>query len=142
MEKLDELYNALYDKGVLVFERSLPFSEATVIEIDGEYGIFLDPSQYDTTSEETVIVAHESGHIFTGTTHKYCDRLKLVDQHENRADKWAIKKLIPVDELDDAVAAGHTDLWDLADHFGVTEQFMKKAVCHYVHGNLAAELYF
>ena len=26
--------------------------------------------------------------------------------------------------------------------FGVTEEFMRKAVCWYTHGNLATELYF
>ena len=31
---------------------------------------------------------------------------------------------------------------ELAERFGVTEDFVKKAVCLYVHGNLAAELYF
>ena len=30
----------------------------------------------------------------------------------------------------------------LADRFGVTEDFIKKAVCYYVHGNVATELYF
>ena len=44
--------------------------------------------------------------------------------------------------LDEAVAEGHTELWDLADYFGVDEAFLKKAVCLYVHGNLATELYF
>ena len=63
-------------------------------------------------------------------------------RHENRADKWAIQKLIPVSELDDAVAEGCTELWELAERFGVTESFMRKAVCYYVHGNLATELYF
>jgi len=40
------------------------------------------------------------------------------------------------------VAEGCTELWQLADRFGVTEDFVKKAVCLYVHGNLATELYF
>lgn len=29
----------------------------------------------------------------------------------------------------------------LADRFGVTEAFMRKAVCWYAHGNLAVEMY-
>ena len=29
-----------------------------------------------------------------------------------------------------------------AERFEVTEDFIKKAVCYYVHGNVAAELYF
>ena len=63
-------------------------------------------------------------------------------RHENRADKWAIRCLIPLENLDDAIAEGCTELWQIADRFGVTEEFAKKAVCLYVHGNLATELYF
>ena len=44
--------------------------------------------------------------------------------------------------IDDAIAAGCTQMWELAERFGVTEVFMRKAVCYYVHGNLATELYF
>ena len=68
-----------------------------------------------------------------------CDIRK---KHELRADKWAIQRMIPEDELDLAVAEGYTDISSLAEHFGVTEEFMKKAVCWYTHGNLATELYF
>ena len=68
-----------------------------------------------------------------------CDIRK---KHENRADKRAIELRLSADDLDQAVADGHTDLWDLAEHFGVTEEFMRKAVCWYTHGNLATELYF
>ena len=63
-------------------------------------------------------------------------------KHENRADKWAIQRLIPLSELDAARADGHTELWDLAEYFGVTEDMMRKALCWYAHGNLAAEQYF
>ena len=63
-------------------------------------------------------------------------------KHENRADKWAIQTLIPRDALDSAVAGGCTDLWSLAEHFSVTEELMRKAVCWYTYGNLNADLYF
>ena len=44
--------------------------------------------------------------------------------------------------VDDAIADGCTELWELAERFGVTEDFIRKAVCCYVHGNLATDLYF
>ena len=47
-----------------------------------------------------------------------------------------------MEDLDAAIAGGCTELWELAERFGVTEEFIKKAVCYYVHGNVAAELYF
>ena len=33
-------------------------------------------------------------------------------------------------------------LQKIAEYFGVTEDFMRKAVCWYTYGNLATELYF
>ena len=43
------------------------------------------------------------------------------------------------DELDEAVAEGHIELWDLAEYFGVTEELMRKAVCWYTYGSLNAD---
>jgi hypothetical protein len=63
-------------------------------------------------------------------------------RHEHKADKWAVEQLVPDWALDDAIAQGCTELWELAERFGVTESFMRKAVCLHVHGNLATELYF
>ena len=60
---------------------------------------------------------------------------------ENRADRWAIRKLIPREEFLSAVAEGCTTVWQLAERFNVTEEFMKKAMCYYTHGNLAYQLY-
>lgn len=93
-------------------------------------------------ASERVHLAHELGHCLTGSFYNIYAAADLRSRHENRADKWAIRRLIPVSDLDDAIAAGHTELWDLADYFGVTETFLKKAICLYVHGNTASELYF
>ena len=53
-----------------------------------------------------------------------------------------IRKLIPVEALDRAVAEGICERWELAEHFGVDQPFLEKALALYIHGNLAAELYF
>lgn len=102
----------------------------------------MDFGNIHSSAEELVVVAHEGGHISTGATHKVNSPYDLIEKHEYKADKWAVQKLIPEEELDEAVASGCTELWQLAEHFAVTEEFMRKAVCWYVHGNLAAELYF
>lgn len=49
--------------------------------------------------------------------------------------------LFSKDELAEAVAEGNTEVWQLAEYFDVTEDFMHKTVCWYVHGNLAVDLY-
>lgn len=113
-----------------------------IIADNGSCYIGMDKSIQDGNVQERVHLGHELGHCLTGSFYSIHTAVDSRQRHENRADKWAVKKLIPVDELDQAVADGHTELWELAEHFGVTEDFIRKAVCYYVHGNLATELYF
>ena len=110
--------------------------------LDSSYAIAIDPWKMETVEKETVCLAHELGHCSTGSFYNRFAALDVRQKHENRADKWAIKKLIPEDELNRAVAGGRTELWDLAEHFGVTIPFMQKAICLYTHGNLATDCYF
>lgn len=134
MEKLNSIYRELYDAGVTMIDRALMFSggaKSAVLRLnEGIYGVFIDSSQL-TLSEETVCIAHEAGHIATGTTHAICSPYDDVARHEYRANKWAIKKLIPKDELEAAVRRGNVELWELAEEFGVTEDFIKKAANYY-----------
>lgn len=149
MENLNSLYQWLDSEGVFVFDKRLPFSEkdtkATAIKLKPPYeiwGIFLDKSRLKTISEEKTALLHEGGHYATGATHEVSSPFDLVAKHEYKADKWAVERALTVDELDEAVAEGHTELWDLAEHFGTTEDFMRKVVCWYTYGNLSTELYF
>ncbi|MEA4896164.1 MAG: ImmA/IrrE family metallo-endopeptidase [Oscillospiraceae bacterium] len=134
MEKLVEIYRELHDTGVTMIDRPLPFSAETKSAVlrlcDDKYGIFVDSSHL-TMAEESVCIAHEAGHIATGSTHAVCSPYDVVARHEYRANKWAIKKLIPKDELDNAVRHGNTEVWELAEEFGVTEEFMIKAINYY-----------
>ena len=114
----------------------------SVMDESGSCYIGIDESVQDGGAQERVHMIHEIGHCVTGSFYNRHTAIDSRQRHENRADKWAVRKLIPVDELDAAIAEGCTEVWELADRFGVTEEFIRKAVCYYVHGNLATELYF
>ena len=121
----------------------VPMRRATSLSVplgDG-YAIALDPWKLGTLAQETVCLAHELGHCETGSFYNRYAALDVRQQHENRADKWAIRRLVPAEELDAAMADGCDTIPALADRFGVTEPFMAKAVCWYAHGNLAVEMY-
>lgn len=143
MAELIDLYQYAERRGIDVdwipMERALSLS---VPLDDGTCCIALDPWKMDTVEKETVCLAHELGHCECGAFYNRWATCDVRQKHENRADKWAVEHLISPKELDDAVADGCTELWALAEHFGVTEDFMRKAVCWYTHGNLAADLYF
>lgn len=108
---------------------------------DGDF-VLMDYSLIESGANEKVHLAHELGHCATGSFYNPYTTLNNRKKHENKADKWAIEQLISAEALDAAVADGHTEIYDLAEYFGVTEDFMRKAVCWYTKGNLAVELYF
>lgn len=122
-----------------------PFSKAASMSAqlpDKSCCIAVNPWQMPTIADETVCLAHELGHCETGSFYSPHSKQDIIRKHENRADKWAIRHLVPAEALDQAVASGYTEIWQLAEHFGVTEDFMKKAVSYHTYGNVASELYF
>lgn len=136
------LYAYARRRGHSVFQRKMErISSLSVLLEDGSCVIGIDRRSM-TEAQERTQLSHEIGHCETGSFYSRYTKVDTRQRHENRADKWAVHKLISEQALDEAVAEGHTELWDLAEHFGVTEELMRKAVCLYTHGNLAAELYF
>lgn len=137
------LYALAESSDIPVIPFALP--ETGSVSVDrGEAGCFIamDERVLSPEREKKVRLAHELGHCMTGGFYNRYASRELRQKRENQADRWAIEKLISAEELDDAVAMGYTDLWSLAEHFGVTEAFMRKVVCWYTYGNLADELYF
>ena len=142
MTTLLDLYEYAEDQGIDV--DWVPLEQAPSLSIplpDGSYAIAVNPWKLDTLEQETVCLAHELGHCKTGSFYNRHAALDIRQKHENRADKWAIQHLIPVEDLDEAVVEGCEDIPALSEHFCVTEDLMRKAVCWYTHGNLAVEMY-
>lgn len=143
MRTLQEIYQIADQENIVVDRLTLSHREAlSIMDGDGDCFIVIDPHKIRSEIDERSKLAHELGHCVTGAFYNQYSNYDCRQRHENRADKWAVKQLIPVDQLDGAIAAGYTEIWELADLFGITEDLARKAVCYYVHGNLAAELYF
>lgn len=143
MYSVPALYDYAQEQNIEVIRYPMRTNGSMSIMLeDGSCFIGIDKSVQDGGAQERIHISHELGHCITGSFYNIYATVDHRQRHENRADKWAIGQLIPVDDLDEAVAEGCCEIWDLAERFGVTEDFMKKAVCFYVHGNVATELYF
>ena len=141
--EIRNLYDLAKQQNIEVVPYPMPENGSmSVMMEDGACFIGMDESVRDGGVEERVHLSHELGHCATGSFYSIHTAVDCRQRHENRADKWAVTHVIPVDDLDEAVAQGCTEVWELAERFGVTEEFVRKAVCLYVHGNMAAELYF
>lgn len=136
------LYKTAERRSIPICCVPLPLCGSLAFKDDaGQCYIGIDDSLVTTSDQERVHLAHEIGHCVRGAFYNRYSPFDLRQQQENRADRWAIRKLIPKSELDTAVARGYTELWELAEQFNVTEDFMRKAICFYEHGNLSPDLY-
>lgn len=143
MKELKEFYQCAEKENIVVDHFELHAREAlSIMDDDGKCYIALDPFKIVSEADERTKLAHELGHCMTGAFYNQYSDFDCRQRHENKADKWAIREVISEDDLDAAIADGCSTIWELADHFGVTEPFMKKAVCWYTYGNVAADLYF
>lgn len=134
------LFQEAQDSNISIMYLSLSENGSMCIQSESmRYYIGMDYGVLKNESSKRVHLAHELGHCKTGAFYNRWAARDIRQKHEHRADKWAIKKLVPKDELLKAIDSGHINIWDLAEYFNVTEDFMKKAVCWYTYGNLAVE---
>ena len=128
-----ELYEIAEELGVEVYTGNIP--NCVSFSIPGY--IALDYNLMENGSLERSAAAHELGHCARDAFYTKNDPFYIRKRCENKADKWAIKKLIPKNELMEAVRHGITEPWELAECFNVTEQLMRKAIWYYQNGNLS-----
>lgn len=130
--KLLELYQLADAEHIPVYSFDLPQTHSlSLMNNDGSCAVAIDPFGLNSTKEEKIRLAHELGHCVTGSFYNRYSDFDIKAKSEYRADKWAIKKLIPKDELQAAFEQGYTEPWDLAEYFNVTEEFIIKAVNYY-----------
>lgn len=123
-----DLYTLADRHGTQVYWFDLEAAESLSMPLpDGSCAIAMDPCRLRTLADEKVKLAHELGHCETGAFYNRYAARDLRQKHERRADKWALKKLLPEDELALAYSKGYREPWELAEYFDVTESFVRKA---------------
>ena len=118
---LVNLYRLAESENIPVYCFDLPLTRSMSVCNNELCAIAIDPFALESTAQEKVLLGHELG---------YSD-YDVKAKAEYKADKWAVKKLIPKDELKNAADSGITEVWELAEYFNVTEDFVKRAIYIY-----------
>ena len=143
MKPLQELYRYAREENIAVDWFPLKTRQAlSIMDEEGKCYVAIDPARITGEADERAKLAHELGHCATGAFYNQYSEFDSRQRQENKADKWAICQVVTEEELDDAVAQGKVTVWELAEYFGIPENLMRKAVCWYIYGNVAAEMYF
>ena len=131
MTELNSLYDIAANGGVAVDCFETESAESFCLLHPGLSLIVINPFLLQSVSDERVKLAHEVGHFQTGAFYNMYSPLDIRERAEHKADKWAIKKLVPKNELIEAYKNGICDNSELAELFGITEEFLQKVLQYY-----------
>ncbi len=122
----NDLYDFAEQLDITIFSFFLPNSKSLALEDDDNYYIGIDDERLESSKDERVHIAHELGHCVTGAFYNENSPVDNRGKCETTADRWAVKKLINKDELKKQIKRG-LEIWELAEYFNVTEDFIQKA---------------
>lgn len=137
MDLMSRLYDICDEQGIDVDYWLTSKAPALCVALpDGAVAIALNPSLLRTVTALLMAFAHEVGHGMTGALYRPDSPQWMVDKSEHKAWVWIIEHLITPKDLKEAVSQGYTEPWELAEYFGVPEEFIKKVVTWHKYHNL------
>lgn len=131
MNRNTDLDEFAAEQNITILETPCPASGSISLMADGGKCYIGIDDRKMTEKEAIVHKAHELGHCVTGSFYNRYSKFDVVSRHEARADRWAIEKLVPKNELIEALESEISEAWELAEHFNITEDFMIKCLEHY-----------
>lgn len=130
MITLKQLYDIAEDNQIPVINFPIQNESVEALSVCDDEGsclIALDIHKLGGSADHKVKMAHELGHCIQGAFYNQYSSADVRGKHEYRADKWAIQKIVPYQELVNACEQGYTECWQLADYFGITEDYVRRA---------------
>lgn len=77
-----------------------------------------------TTSEKTCILAEELGHHYTSCGDILDQKITTNRKQEKKAKKWAVQRLVSLNNLICAFKSGARNKYEVAEFLGITEKFL------------------
>ena len=85
----------------------------------------------ETTAEKACVLAEELGHHYTSAG-DIIDQKNIVNKkQEHRARLWGYKQMVTLEKIVSAYKAGCRNRYEVADHIGVSEDFLQNALDKY-----------
>ncbi len=126
--KTYELYDRIASHGFEVVEIHTRALKAAVFQTGY---VFVDLDKFESDAELKCALAHELGHIETGSFYNVYSLYDNWEKCEYKANKRAVELLMPYHDVLRAIHLGYWSPWALADYFDVTQEFAQMAIDMY-----------
>ena len=132
----ETLQEDISNKGIFFVDTDSETSPAMSMRIKEYCAVFMNETVFSTSAEKAVVLAHELGHCETGAFYNPYTPLETKGRCEAKANRYAVRALVPLDELSRAMDACKTidgvSLCDVAEYLQITESFLKTAIETYL----------
>jgi len=81
-------------------------------------------SNLPTTVEKTCVLAEELGHHYTSCGDILDQKITTNRKQEKKAKKWAVQRLVSLNNLICAFKSGARNKYEVAEFLGITEKFL------------------
>lgn len=130
---MDRLYQLAREKNIEIDYYSM--KKLTAFSVPN--AIIINPQKIKTQRQTKECLAHELGHHIKNAFYNISSTLETRERQEERATRWAVEELVPAEELKNALDEGYTEIWQLAEYFDVSENFMRNVIrVHTIKGNI------
>jgi len=127
MSDIEVILNELDENGIDVDDYTFEKLRAVSICQDGICSIGIDMQKIETAADLKSVLLHEQGHCETHTFYNEQTSQLMRGKLERRADKYVADNKITSYMIRAAsIKEGITDLWEFAEYFGVTDDYMKR----------------
>lgn len=131
---INSLYGLVDRENINIIDTYLENTNGMYLNYNKIKAIVLDYKNFETSINEKCVLAEELGHYYMDATYPasttYKDK-ELIDKQEYRAKKWSYYILVPFENLKEAIQSGITTIYELAEYFEVTIEYMKNCVNFY-----------
>ena len=81
--------------------------------------------------KKLAVLAEEIGHYETSSGNILDQNNTSNRKQELAARKWAYEKVLPLSAIETAVESGCRELWEIAEHLDIDEDFAREALKYY-----------
>ena len=132
--ELAKLYDIADKENISIINFKMK-NKSIICEIDKEYYIGLNYSNFDNSREEKEILAEELGHYYCNALYDINSDEETIRKKEYRARKWAFSTLAPASSLLKLEEEGCQYSYQVAEELGVSEELVNTAYNYYKENN-------
>lgn len=129
--ELNKLYDLTEKENIKVYDWHIEDCNGIYLNYDKINAIALNYDEFGTYIDEKCVLAEELGHYYCDATYSLYSDTTTISKKEFRAKKWSYNILIPFEELKTAVLSGLENIYELAEYFEVTVEYMQNAINFY-----------